>query len=114
VLRQEPVGARAERPNPRRFVAARRDDDDGQAPQPVLPAHELDHLDAADVRHVEIEHEEVEFLEGKLLDGLEPARGVAKGELGLGAETRDDHVAHHLAVVDDEYLLHAGINQPCG
>ena len=52
----------------------------GRAAQLVLTADELDHLDAADVRHVQIEDHQVEGLEREPLDGLQPAGGLGEGQ----------------------------------
>lgn len=68
--------------------------------QPVLRAHEVEHLEAADVRHVEVEDDEVVRLEREQLDGLEAARRLREAELRLGREARDDHLADDLAVVE--------------
>ena len=65
---QAPAPARASVSSPRVVTH-----EDGQRAQLVLPAHELDHLEAADVRHVEVEDHQVERLERERLDGLEPA-----------------------------------------
>ena len=78
----------------------------GSVSQLVLAADELDHLDAADVGHVEVEDDEIERLERELLDRLEAARRVGEREPRLGAQAGDDHLAHHLAVVDDQNLRH--------
>src|SRR5262249_8253283 len=74
--------------------------------QLVLTAHELYDLEPSDVRHVEVEHDEVERLQRQSLDRLEAARGLRHGERRLRTQTRGDHVAHHLAVVDDEDRRH--------
>ena len=77
-----------------------------------MSAHELDDLEPADVRHVEVEHEHVEGREGEPLDGFEPRGGLGDGEGRIGAQTRADHVAHHLAVVYDEDLGHGPERRP--
>ena len=63
-------------------------------------------LDTADVRHVEIEDDQLERLQRELLDRLESARGLGERESRLRTQTRDHHFAHHFAVVDDEYVGH--------
>jgi hypothetical protein len=72
----------------------------------VLRAHELHHFDPADVRHVEIQNDELERFEGQLLDCLESARGVRETQLAMRTQACDDHVPHHFAVVDDENVAH--------
>ena len=74
----------------------------GSVSQLVLPADELDDLDATDVRHVQVEHDELKRAQGQALDGFEPARSVRKDEVRARSKARDDHVTHHFAVIDDE------------
>ena len=103
-LGHEARGAGGERPRARALVAARGDDEDRQRAELVLAADELDDLEAADVGHVEVEHDEVEGLEREPLDRLEPARRVRERQPLVRPQARDDHLAHHLAVVDDREL----------
>src|SRR6185503_15405726 len=101
------IGARAHRPRLALLVAARGHDEYRQLAQLILPADELDNLDAADIGHVEVEHDEVERAQRELLDGLETAGRVREAQAGLRAQARDDHVPHDLAVIDHQNLGHA-------
>src|SRR5690606_197657 len=88
----------------RRLVAPGGHHEDRELPKLVLPAHELEHLVTADVRHVQIEDDQVVRRETEPLERFEAARGVLEVGLRQTAQTRHDHLTHHRAVVDHEYL----------
>src|SRR5258708_7184947 len=86
-------------------VERRAHHDDRRVASLIRPA--LQELDAIDLRHEEVEHDDVG---PELAAALETLRSVARrGDRvsGLG-QHRDDHVADGSVVLDDEDLLHAG------
>lgn len=72
----------------------------------VLRAYELDDLDATDIGHVEIEDDQIEAGDREALDRFEAGPRELERHRPQGAQAGRDHVAHELAIVDNEEALH--------
>ena len=81
----------------------------GRLAELVLAADELDDLDAADVRHVQVEDDqgEVACSESRSM-ASRPLAACSKASASKGRRQARDHVAHDLAVVDNQQFSHLG------
>lgn len=100
-LRQIVVGAPRDAARDARHVVDRRDDDDRQLAERRVGLHALEHVEAVEPRHGQIEQHDVAGLAREQLEG----RGAALGEqhaVALPREAPREHVAVRLLVVDHE------------